>query len=186
MSGGVFDGKLLDGEKIIWCGRPGQGVVFSSRDGILIPFSFMWGGFAVFWEQRSLSSPQSPLMMKVWGIPFVLIGLYLMFGRFFVDAYVRRRMHYAVTNRRILILRERPFATFITVHLDRLPDLKLTEGKHGRGTIYFGQQVEGFESRGSGTWTPALDATPKFFAINDVAKVFDTIQLAAQPARILS
>ena len=35
---------------------------------------------------------------------FVCIGLYFVFGRFFYDAFVRRRLHYAITDRRIELL----------------------------------------------------------------------------------
>ncbi len=70
-------GRLLNGEKIVWWGRPAQGLLLTSRDWMLIPFSLLWGGFAIFWEASVLST-DGPVFFKLWGVPFVLIGLYLL------------------------------------------------------------------------------------------------------------
>jgi hypothetical protein len=42
--------ELLAGESLLWAGQPQKKVIFHSRDWFAIPFSFMWGGFAIFWE----------------------------------------------------------------------------------------------------------------------------------------
>src|SRR4051812_6306110 len=102
MSSDDLTGRLLDGERIIWSGRPRQGLLLSARDLFLVPFSLLWGGFAVFWE-ASVMTKSAPAFFQLWGIPFVLFGLYMIAGRFAVDAWLRRNTHYAVTNRRVLI-----------------------------------------------------------------------------------
>ncbi len=66
--------RLVRDEKIIWSGRPAQGLLLTGRDGLLIPFSLMWGGFAIFWETSVLKLPQAPAVMKVWGVPFGTSG----------------------------------------------------------------------------------------------------------------
>jgi hypothetical protein len=184
VSDGDFTGRLLDGETIVWSGRPGQGVRLTSRDGLLIPFSLMWGGFAVFWE-LSVMQGSAPVFFRLFGAAFVLIGLYFIAGRFVVDAWIRSKTNYAVTTRRILIARSEPFSSFISLSLNRLPDVELQEDATGRGTLRFGPATPfwGYGGRGGfAVWTPALDPTPQFIAIDDAQSVFNQIQRSIQSA----
>lgn len=179
----VFAGHLLPKESIVWSGRPGQGLLLTSRDGYLIPFSIFWSGFIVFWMFGASRTPGH--FMMLFGIPFVLVGLYMLVGRFLVDAWLRSRMYYALTDRRILILRESPWSRFTTFALSQLPEATLIEKRDGRGTIRFGQQISMFSSysnRGWSGWTPALDPTPQFLDIPDVRRVFAKVQDRTQPA----
>jgi hypothetical protein len=63
--------------------------------------------------------------------------------------------------------------------LDRLPDATLTERADGRGTIRFGQSVS-FQNGGLSAWSPALDPTPQFIAIENARSVFDLVQRTAR------
>jgi hypothetical protein len=46
--------ELLPDESIVWGGRPVSSVIFHKEDAFLIPFSLLWGGFAIFWEASVL------------------------------------------------------------------------------------------------------------------------------------
>jgi len=178
-----FAGRLLREEKVIWRGRPKQGFMLTSRDAVLIPVSLVWCGFIIFWESSVLRNPNAPIFMVLFGGLFLLIGLFLTVGRFFVDAWIRARVFYALTDRRILILRSRPSIKFQSVSLDRLPEATLDETSQGRGSIRFGPTTEIWKGRsmgGMGSWTPSLDPTPQFLAIDDVKKVFASVQERAQ------
>ena len=173
--------RLLTGERILWSGRPAQGLLFTGRDALLIPFSLMWGGFAVFWETSVLTQPNTQAFFGLWGIPFVLIALYLIAGRFLLDAWIRGGTLYAVTNKRILISRSGPFSKFTAIHLDRLPDASISESPNGRGTIRFGEPAPFWGGRNSiSSWTASLDPTPQFIAIDNAQSVFDQVQLATR------
>jgi hypothetical protein len=107
---------------------------------------------------------------------FVCVGLYFVIGRFLVDAWVRRGMRYAITDRRILIVRSKPFGKFTVLSLGQLPKVDLNEDANGRGTIRFGDTASLWFSGGAVGWTPVFDPTPQFLAIDDVRRVFDLVQ----------
>lgn len=168
----VIDANLLKDKNLLWWGQPAQGVMLTSRDVFLIPFSLLWGGFAIFWEATVLRS-QCPTFFALFGIPLVLMGLFLIFGRFLLDMWLRRRMTYALTDRRVLIARTGPWQSFKSISCDRLPEVTLDGGQDGRGTIRFGPQVPIWANpQMGGAWTPALDPTPQFLRIDDVQRVF--------------
>lgn len=169
----------MDGETVVWSGRPAQGLMLTGRDWLLIPFSLIWCGFVIFWETRVLLLPQAPLFFKLFGAAFVLIGLYFVAGRFLLDAWVRSGTQYALTNKRVLIARSWPFAKLTALSLNRLPETSLVEGANGKGTIRLGQPMPYYGlGYGYSSWTPSLDPAPAFLGIENARSVFEQIQSA--------
>ena len=97
-----FDAHLGADEKVLWVGRPDPAKHFGKADWFAVPFSLLWGGFALFWEASVIASGGG--FFVLWGLPFVGIGLYMMFGRFFYKARQKRRTWYDVTNERVIKL----------------------------------------------------------------------------------
>lgn len=123
-----FQPYLFPGERILWSGQPKQGLMFTGKDKLLIPFSLLWGGFAIFWNAMvwlapSIASPGSnpDWFFKLWGLPFLVVGLYVIAGRFFHDAHIRKNLFYAVTDQRILTLRG---SKIVSLDVYRLPRLE--------------------------------------------------------------
>jgi hypothetical protein len=124
----------------------------------------------------------APIFFKYVGGSLVLWGLYIVAGRFLFDAWIRRNTYYAVTDKRILILRSfGPFSKITALSFDQLPDASLSEKTDGRGTIRLGPplSLEAWLCRSSRkpySWTLSLDRTPHLIEIEDARRVFDLIQ----------
>jgi len=125
---------LSPGEVILWRGKPGKGHLLTGQDAFAIPFSIFWCGFAIFWEATVLST-NAPFLFKLWGIPFVCVGLYLVFGRFLWTAYARKHTEYVITNKKII--RQR-WNKIDIIHGRSLPPIHVSAYKDGSGTITFG------------------------------------------------
>jgi hypothetical protein len=156
-----IESYIQPGERVLWRGRPVEGLRLRPSDAFLIPFSMLWGGFAIAWECMALfAAPKGTAiayLFPVWGIPFVLVGLYMIVGRFFDDAWLRSKTDYVVTDRRILILTGRWTRRLVSLDLRNLPPMTLTSRSNGLGSIAFGVQPYGFGRRPGFPQPPTLD-----------------------------
>ena len=170
-------------EKLLWVGQPRQGLLLRSADALLIPFSLLWGGFAVFWE-ASVIRTGAPFFFKLWGVPFVLVGIYIVVGRFFADARQRRRTFYGVTNQRVIIVAGLFGRSIQSLDLGSLPGLSLDEKATGQGTISFGTgQLPYAWMQGAGWPTGRGRSVPCFDSIADARQVYELIRRAQQDAK---
>lgn len=175
--------ELGSNERLLWTGRPRLGLLLRSSDAIFIPFSLMWGGFAIFWEV-SVIVAGAPVFFVLWGIPFVLVGLYLIFGRFWVDARERAKAYYGVTNERVLIISGLFRRTVKSLNIDTLTDVSLIEKGDGSGTIALGptNPWQNWYSDAvwpsTGRWSP-----PQLELIDDARRVYEIIRDAQQAAK---
>jgi hypothetical protein len=128
---------LEAGERILWAGGPRRGFRLHLSDAFLIPFSLLWGGFAFFWEYLAISQG-APWFFVLWGIPFVLVGAYLIAGRFWWDTKRRSATYYAVTDRRVIIASGWRRAVVRSVNLRTLSDLSVIERGGGSGDVVLG------------------------------------------------
>ena len=169
---------LLPGERIVWEGNPAAALIFRPIEAFLIPFSLLWAGFAVFWNVSvwTMNGATADLPFKLFGLPFLLTGLYITAGRFWLDRRLRQNLYYFVTNRRILILKGASRSTLKSVDIERLPALELNERADGSGTIRFGPPVNWFGSNNLAIWQPTFDPTPQFIRIPNVRSVYALIQ----------
>ncbi len=177
---------LRAGERLLWSGAPRQGWVLRPTDKFMIPFSIMWGGFALFWAIGAIVS-DAPFFFMLWGIPFVLVGLYVTVGRFWVDAKVRARTQYGLTADRVLVDTGWFGSTSVTsLPLESLSTIALKERRDGSGTISFGGG-EPFGHFYSGFHLPGMSGVVpmQFELIENVRSVHDQIHQARNQARRL-
>lgn len=169
---------LMRGERVLWEGRPSTGLLLRPVELFLIPFSLLWGGFAIAWNWMAWTAPGDDHVFALFGLPFLAIGIYMIAGRFVVDAWLRGRMRYLVTDQRIVILK-RGVESLQSLDIRHLPVVELKEGSDGSGSIRFAQ--DRFLMMGSrfGIWSPAMDPVPQFLAIDNVRSVYALIRQQA-------
>ncbi len=185
--------ELAPGEQVLWSEKPDSRRWFYPEDLVLVPFSLLWGGFAIFWEASALtaSPPHEDgaalVVSALWGIPFVALGLYLMVGRLFARRWIRRGSLYALTDRRVV-----SFSPSLTgegrvkmIWLRSSPPLEKRPGRDGRGTLCVGELASGQRWLGAGGGWPRAGAARTsaivFSDISDAAAVYSRIarQIAA-------
>jgi len=172
--------ELGSGERLLWSGAPPQGLLFRPADIFLVPFSLLWGGFAIFWEY-SVITQNAPLFFTLWGVPFVLVGLYLIFGRFLTDSYLRARTCYGVTDQRIIMLGGLFNREVTSLSLHGLNDITLNERPDGRGSITFGPTNPMYAMWAGMAWPGlARKLAPTFERIDQARRVHTIIRDAQQ------
>ena len=123
--------------------------------------------------------------MVLWGIPFLLIGQYMVWGRFLLDAWLKRRTYYAVTNRRVLILQEGWKRKTQFSYLESIPEISREGNK--TGTLWLGTKLPVIGGRGSRTRGMSrfdiMDGVPTLADIDNLDSVYHLILDLREQAR---
>ncbi len=88
-----WDDYLDRGEKILWQGRPAPGIRVSATGIVMTGFGIFFFGFAIFWTYMASTGvsqsgqPAGALFFPLFGLPFLLFGVYLVFCHWFFDVY---------------------------------------------------------------------------------------------------
>jgi hypothetical protein len=133
-------GELQPGERLLWHGSPDAGRLLQAQDLYLIPFSLMWGGFAIFWEVMAITSTRDLAFFPLFGVPFVAIGLYMICGRFAHRRWLRAHTAYGLTERRAFAITPALLGgpRVRSVWLASYPATERHTRRGGRGTIVIG------------------------------------------------
>lgn len=163
-------------ERLLWSGQPRQGLWVRGSDALMIPFSLMWGGFAFFWETMVILGG-APWFFTLWGVPFVLVGVYIIAGRFFWDAKRRSATCYGVTDRRIVILSGVWSPQVRSVNLRTLGEVSVAERRDGSGNVTFGAappMMAWFAGSGwpgmNASMQPTLEGVPRVREVHTIIR----------------
>jgi hypothetical protein len=182
--------ELLAGESLLWAGQPQKKVLFHKQDWSMIPFSLMFGGFAIFWEWGVMggldkSGGHPPDFMILFGIPFVLIGQFMIWGRFFYIAWRKGRTYYGATNKRVIVLNAGSTRRITDRYFANIDSVSLSVRTDGIGTIEFSPAAIYNPSfwptgrRRSNQMDIDL-SQPVFYDIEDARNVYELIQAQRQ------
>jgi hypothetical protein len=116
-----------------------------------------------------------PLSFYSLGIPFLVIGLVFVFGRFFIDAKLRENTFYGLTDDRIIIKSGIFKKTIKSVNIRTISDIEYTERSDRSGTMNIGPK-NAMMMWGSGVyWWPGNKPTPSLDLIPEVRLVYKMI-----------
>jgi hypothetical protein len=181
--------ELATGEKVLWSGQPDNRRWLYPEDLVLLPFSILWGGFAIFWEASVLTATSAHggtgerALFSLWGIPFVLIGMYLTLGRLFARRWIRRGSLYVVTDQRILAFS--PSWTGRSrvkmIWLNSYPPLERRNGRGDLGTLCVGTMAPGQHWLGASSGWPGTSwMRGSAIVLADIPDASDVYALVAQ------
>lgn len=125
--GNIFDNYLMPDEVILWQGKynKGGGVKsFASAYNAL--FSIFWIVFSVFWTVFAFIGGG---LFGLFGIPFILIGVYLI-----KSSFGGRKNSYAITNMRVMTYDSKIFTSDM---LCNVINISFSQGKNNIGNVNF-------------------------------------------------
>lgn len=169
-----LDSYLLKDEKVFWIGKPEMKVIFDPKDRYHIPMTLLGNIIIVY-------SISHDFDLK-WAIIWILIGFYLLMGRFIYKAFNKKATLYVVTNQRIIII-NKLWGYFIEKSIKSITHIEKEIRPNGIGTIRFGHTPSThlwYENTGLEVLvgpekiygTPA----PTFFDIKDANMIYQLVK----------
>jgi hypothetical protein len=155
--------ELFPGEKLLWHGRPVQGIRYQRSDMWAAIFGVPFLGFALFLTLLVFGIIPMPhdwlVNNNLWltkcncvfgTVTLLPVGLYLLGGGLWLDSRLRRQLFFGVTNERILILREsrHKSQSLTSLRLRDVPHLTLRVSQDGTGSLYFALRPTGAQGDG--------------------------------------
>ncbi len=169
---------LHAGEEVLWLGKPGTArtsgtAVFS------VVFSLFFMGFSVFWM---LLASLAGGFFFLFGLPFFLVGAFLLYSATLGRKRILQRTVYAVTDTRAIIIvdRARTGTSCAEYVFSNLSSIDLENVRDGVGTIRFARTVVNAYGgvrygRRSASYEPEREFTTAFLMIDDVHSVYHLI-----------
>lgn len=134
----LFHRELRGGERVLWTGRPGLGRLLGAADVFLVPVGVFYLGFSIVWTVLAARASDVAPFFALFGVPFVVFGVYLLIGRFVYVRWRLRRTFYALTDERAMTLVLRSTRHLRTMNLADVTGLDKRVRADGSGTLAFG------------------------------------------------
>ena len=160
-------------EDILWCDKPYKKFVFTANDVFTTLFGIVWLLFSVFWiisAYFATSGTDEPTLNSVFplfGLPFVFVGLYLLFFRHIVGAIRRKNIIYALTNKRALVVHMGSRQYVQEYRYENISNIQLKCDDNDVGSIFFLTGAISHNRNGR-----SYASTSGIFGIKDTKKVY--------------
>ena len=162
---------LDPGEEILWHGSPDGKIRLRARNLVISAFGIFFFGFSIFWTLGAANS--GDLIFPLFGLPFMAVGFYLVFGTHFFDAHKRRHSYYTLTNKRAFIATNILTKKIKSYAVNAETDLEFQPGPPA--SIYFAKEMK---SGQNGSYTVPVGF--EYVADGDTLyKLFRQVQRAA-------
>lgn len=165
-------------ERLLWIDKPQPGMQFAKADWFLIPFDVFFTCFAFFWMAMAATITEEggfPFFTLL-GIPFVMMGLYMLFGWHFLDFIKRSKTVYAITSERTLILNQRSGLVH-AYPLDQLKNITFTQQADDSGNLFLGSIDPHYQMLQGTSW-PGVKLSPTFQKIAGIQHVYTVLKEA--------
>jgi hypothetical protein len=132
-----LESELLQGERILWEGRPVAKRRFSGNDAATLAFGLFWLTFTIGGAFASIVNREWAALAFM--ALFVGVGFLMVPGHWIWRSWKRRRTYYALTDRRVLaVLQGRRRRETRAAFLDGIPAIATDLRSDGSGTVTFG------------------------------------------------
>jgi len=171
-------------ERVVWSGRPRQGLRFHWVDYLDIPLTVAFSSVLV-WMAIGGDSALPPTV----GLIFVIaaaLSLYRSWSRIVWDSSRRGRTFYALTDQRAFILEEGPRRRLQSIVLKDLSHLSYSEHRDGSGSVAWGRWMADTAARQrdyAWSFIGRRVPYPTFEEIPDVRRVYQLAQEARLSTR---
>ncbi|MGH7028340.1 hypothetical protein [Brevundimonas sp.] len=169
-------------EKLLWRGKPQQGLRLGGQDLFMVPVSLLWGGGVLMFLVSGGLSAAGGFPFVLFPLIFGVAAIYVTVGRLIHDAWIRSRIEYALTDRRIIVFQRGFGGDVTTVDIGKMDQVRF-KPRGERGDILFGRDP-GLQSFFGGQsfrssfalWVPSLSETPQFLGVENARRVYDQIE----------
>lgn len=170
---------LDSGERLLWTGKPRPGLRLSGPGVGNLLGSVIWAAVAVYF---AVSIWRGGVSVSNFVAAVALVGyaLYSTVGRIALDAWLRSRTRYAVTDHRVLIIQGGNQPTIQSIDLTATTQVTPDLRGDGSGSLTFGEgQLVASGRRGRTRRQPP----PAFDDIPDAQQAYDLIQQVMRTPR---
>lgn len=144
----ILNEQLVCDEKVIWSGQPLKRKMFRKSDLIVIPIFILWLMALILFEYMAVDNliyyqwkgnilTVIPFMFFI--LPFMVLGFYIAIGRFIFKTLNKKNIIYAVTNSRIIAIRNSSKIKVKSRVISQIDSTKIVANHKGIGTLTFGK-----------------------------------------------